>query len=335
MSIQSVHSQSARIELSSRSRRRPYPLKKLSQNEPRPSLIGSLIREQRKRQNITLARLSDLTGCAISTLHALEAKGLGTTDLIEKISAHLDLRFTGLPEPHQRLGIRLRHRRQERGWTALETALKANVSPSAIRRLEAGQTARVATLARLLAVLAPRFRLREPELSKFAGGRRDERLTTSDIWQKIEAAIGGPVDVDPCAHPLSPVRARHHFFPADDGLKRQWHGTAYINPPYTRTTAFCVKAVEEWRAGRLTTAIMLLQANMERHWFHDHLVGVVDTLLLRATIRFLDENAEREVRVPGSHMICVLGGSDQLIAKLMSAFPSVLITKDALRSKAA
>lgn len=307
----------------------------MSDLDPQRSRIGSLIREQRRRQNITLARLSDLTGCAISTLHALEAKGRGTTDLIEKIGPHLDLRFTGLPEPHQRLGARIRHRRQERGWTVLETALKANVSPAALRRLEAGQTARIATLDRVLAVLSPKFRLREPELSKFAGGRREERLTTPEMWAKIETAIGGPVDVDPCAHPLSPVRARQRYFPVDDGLKQHWHGTAYINPPYTRTSAFCIKAVEEWRAGRLTTAIMLLQANMERHWFHDHLVGAVDTLLIRATIRFLDENAAREVRVPGAHMICVLGGSDQLVADLMFAFPSVLIAKDAVRSAAA
>ncbi|MDX3806156.1 MAG: DNA N-6-adenine-methyltransferase [Bosea sp. (in: a-proteobacteria)] len=306
----------------------------MSDLDPQRSRIGSLIREQRKRQNITLAQLSELTGCAISTLHALEAKGRGTTDLIDKISPHLDLRFTGLSEPHQRLGLRILHRRRERGWTALEAALKADVSPAALRRLEAGQTARITTLDRLLAVFAPRLRLREPELSKFAGGRRDERLTTPEIWAKIEQALGGMVDVDPCAHPLSPVRAHQRYFPADDGLKQHWHGTAYINPPYTRTSAFCIKAVEEWRAGRLTAAIMLLQANMERHWFHDHLLGVADTLLFRATIRFLDENATKEVRVPGSHMICVLGGSEQLIAKLMAAFPSVLIPKDAVRSAA-
>ncbi len=307
----------------------------MSDLDPQSSRIGSLIREQRRRQNITLAHLSALTGCAISTLHALEAKGRGTTDLIDKISAHLDLRFTGLPEPHQRLGARIRHRRLEKGWTGLEAALKANVSPAAIRRLEAGETARIATLDRLLAVLSPRFRLREPELTKFAGGRRDERLTTPEIWQKIEQAIGGPVDVDPFGHPLSPVRARQRFFPANDGLKQPWHGTAYLNPPYSRTEAAVRKAIEEWRAGRLTTAMMLLPVNTERQWFHDHLLGVADVLLLRATIRFLDENAAREVRVPGSHMICVLGGDDELVAKLMAAFPSVLIPKDAIRSAAA
>lgn len=302
---------------------------------PQQTIIGALIREQRKRQSLTLAQLSTATGCAISTLHALETKGRGTTDLIEKIGLHLDLRFIGLPAGHEPLGTRIKLKRTERGWTALEASQKANVSPAALRRLEAGQAARVATLDRLLAVLSPRFRLREPELSRFAGGRRDERLTTPEMWAKIEATIGGPVDVDPCSHPLTPVRAHRRYFPTDDGLKQPWIGTVYLNPPYSRSGRWISKAVEEWRAGRLTTAIMLLQANLERHWLHDQLLGIADLLIFRATIRFLDENATKEVRVPGSHMLCVLGGSDRLVADLMSAFPCVLVPKDARRSAAA
>jgi transcriptional regulator with XRE-family HTH domain len=306
----------------------------MSEERPQISLIGSLIRQQRKRQSMTLAQLSRATGCAISTLHALEARGRGTTDIIDLISAHLDLRFIGLPAGHEPLGTRIRLKRTERGWTALQASQRANVSPGALRRLEAGQTARVATLDRLLTTLAPGFRLREPELSRFAGGRRDERLTTPEMWAKIEAVIGGPADVDPCAHPLSPVRAHIRYFPTDDGLKQHWNGIAYINPPYSRTERYVIKALDEWQAGRLKTAIMLLQANLERHWLHDRVLGVADLLIFKATIRFLDEKAGREVRVPGSHMICVLGGSEGLVADLMSAFPCVLVPKDARRSAA-
>jgi hypothetical protein len=61
---------------------------------------------------------------------------------------------------------------------------------------------------------------------------RDEWLTPPD---QILKPLGGPdgFDLDPCAPIIRPWPiARKHFTIIDDGLKQQWFGRVWLNPPY-------------------------------------------------------------------------------------------------------
>ena len=59
----------------------------------------------------------------------------------------------------------------------------------------------------------------------------------------------GPFDLDPCAPPIE-VRP-YEIAPTaytwdDDGLSREWYGTVWMNPPYSRVLlrGFCEKMVD-------------------------------------------------------------------------------------------
>jgi len=55
-----------------------------------------------------------------------------------------------------------------------------------------------------------------------------EWLTPPDILN----ALGG-FDLDPCAASVRPwPTARHHYTFEDDGLRREWYGRVWLNPPY-------------------------------------------------------------------------------------------------------
>lgn len=58
-----------------------------------------------------------------------------------------------------------------------------------------------------------------------------EHLTPPFILKALDTA--NTFDLDPCASIIRPwPMARHHFTIEDDGLKQEWFGRVWMNPPY-------------------------------------------------------------------------------------------------------
>lgn len=92
--------------------------------------------------------------------------------------------------------------------------------------------------------------------------------------QYIEAAreVMGGIDLDPASHDAAQVtvRAAHYFTAADDGLRQEWHGRVWLNPPYAQPLMqnFVGKLVAEFKASRVMRAIMLTHNYTDTAWFH-------------------------------------------------------------------
>lgn len=95
----------------------------------------------------------------------------------------------------------------------------------------------------------------------------------------IEAArqvMGGVIDLDPasCAEANFVVRANAFYTQKDTGLDKAWHGCIWLNPPYGTTNnrsnsaLWIRKLLEEYESGRVTQAIVLVNANPDTRWFH-------------------------------------------------------------------
>ena len=89
----------------------------------------------------------------------------------------------------------------------------------------------------------------------------------------IEAAakVLGDIDLDPASSKKANkvVGAAKFYSEADDGLSREWHGRVWLNPPYGKGSGlFTTKLVEEYDAGNVTAAILLLNAyGFDSAWF--------------------------------------------------------------------
>lgn len=89
----------------------------------------------------------------------------------------------------------------------------------------------------------------------------------------IESArrVLGSIDVDPasCAIANRTVKAQTYYTKETDGLKQDWPGTVWCNPPYGGDSGpFATRLVEQYRAGITTAAIILVNANStETKWF--------------------------------------------------------------------
>jgi phage N-6-adenine-methyltransferase len=99
----------------------------------------------------------------------------------------------------------------------------------------------------------------------------DEWFTPADY---IEAAreVMTQIDLDPasCAAAQETVRAVTYYTKADDGLKQEWRGRIWLNPPYSQPAAaqFGAKLLAEVEAGRVTEAVMVQNASTDTSWFH-------------------------------------------------------------------
>jgi len=93
-------------------------------------------------------------------------------------------------------------------------------------------------------------------------GTSDDAYTPDWVLAIAKRALGGIIDLDPCADPKRRVPARRHFTLVDDGLSEPWYGTVWLNPPYSDTTAWLRQLHVYLTAGKVTQAIALLPVSV-------------------------------------------------------------------------
>jgi hypothetical protein len=109
-----------------------------------------------------------------------------------------------------------------------------------------------------------------------AGSAEDE--LSSDEWytrrkyiEAVRKVLGG-IDLDPasCDAAQDVVNAKQYFTKEDDGLKQEWRGRVWMNPPYSRglINLFTDKLLKEYASGNVTAAIMLVSGRTSNcSWF--------------------------------------------------------------------
>lgn len=225
----------------------------------------------------------------------------------------LNFRLTGLGSGAT-LPAQLRTHRRNRSISLDEMASRAGLSRATVAGLERGNGT-VSSLLRLLAVLAPRARRRAPERSYWGHGDkedRDSRFTPPDFMAAIYAAFV-EVDLDPCAHLLSPVVAKRKILlsAGGDGLTDDWSGRlAFVNPPFSELLRWLRRAHDQWRAGKVETVVCLVPVRTDSAWFHEILSRDADVYLLKGRVRFLNSHGLAQ-QTPFSLMVLALGASEE------------------------
>lgn len=83
------------------------------------------------------------------------------------------------------------------------------------------------------------------------------------------------------------AKCERHFTIEEDGLKQEWGGSCWMNPPYGREIGKWVKkAYEEAQKG--ATVVALLPARTDTKWFHDwiYMMYGVEVDFLRGRLKF-------------------------------------------------
>ena len=287
-------------------------------------------RDARRSAGWSQRTLAERIGVGAQTIKRLE-KGIGSVSMLIVAMKALDFHLTGLGTG-KTLPDQLRARRRKLSLSLSEVAKKARLSRTTIVSLERGDGS-VASLLKLLAVLAPRARRRAPERSYWGQGDkddRDSRFTPPDFMAGIYAAFG-EIDLDPCGHALSPVIARRRMLLSEggDGLADDWSGTlAFVNPPYSKLLAWLRRAHDQWQAGKVETVVCLVPVRTDSAWFHETLSADADIYLLQGRVRFLN-SLGRSQHTPFSLMLLTLGARVEQKRRYAELVPGFWMTRSA------
>lgn len=112
--------------------------------------------------------------------------------------------------------------------------------------------------------------------------KTDEWATPMAFFAEIDGEFGFTLDV--CALPQN-AKCERYFTPEDDGLKQEWRGVCWMNPPYGRAIARWVKkAFDSAQAG--ATVVCLVPARTDTRWWHDFVKKASEVRFIRGRLKF-------------------------------------------------
>ena len=89
--------------------------------------------------------------------------------------------------------------------------------------------------------------------------------TPQELFDELNAEFGFTTDV---AATNDNAKCAHYYTQEQDGLKQDWRGVCWMNPPYGRAMVeWLKKAIREtWNE---TTTVCLIPARTNTAWWHD------------------------------------------------------------------
>jgi phage N-6-adenine-methyltransferase len=152
-------------------------------------------------------------------------------------------------------------------------------------------------------------------------GHHRTRFTGENEWYTpapyVEAARAclGAIDLDPAssAAAQATVRAARFFTRDEDGLRHEWRGRIWLNPPYAQPDIvhFVDKLLAEVNAGRATEAILLTHNYTDTGWFHAAAGQCAAICFTRGRIRFVGASGEIAAPTQGQAFFYFGAGPDR------------------------
>lgn len=107
----------------------------------------------------------------------------------------------------------------------------------------------------------------------------DQWATPQDFFDRLNEEFGFTVDV--CALPEN-AKCNVYFTPEIDGLKQDWLGVCWCNPPYGRGIGKWIEKASQSEA----TVVCLVPARTDTAWWHDYAMKADDIRFIRGRLKF-------------------------------------------------
>ena len=122
----------------------------------------------------------------------------------------------------------------------------------------------------------------------------------------IESArrVLGSIDIDPasCDAANKTVQANRFYTATDDGLKRQWTGNVWLNPPYAQVAKFVDKLCG---SSEIVQAIVLVNNSTETEWFRKLIAHASAVVFHTKRMRFVTPERETSAAMQGQAFVYI------------------------------
>lgn len=154
----------------------------------------------------------------------------------------------------------------ERGDVAVSFAAEVADEPEEIQR---------EVVNRVKEGFKPREAFRDVKRNVLHSSESNEWYTPAQYVDAARELMGG-IDLDPATSEQAnaTVKAKKIYTVDDDGFAKQWKGCVWLNPPYGREEGegsnqarWTQKLIDEYKAGRVTEAVLLVNAAPANKWF--------------------------------------------------------------------
>lgn len=162
------------------------------------------------------------------------------------------------------------------------------------------------------------------------GSHHSARRITDEWYTppEILAALG-PFDLDPCAPPDHPdwTGAAASYTITDDGLTQPWHGTVWLNPPYSDVAPWMARLAEHGDG----------IARCETRWWFEHVWPHATALLFlagRVTFYKPDGTSSKAGHNSGGPSVAIAYGAKCADRLALCGLPGALVDRAQLIGEA-
>ena len=111
----------------------------------------------------------------------------------------------------------------------------------------------------------------------------DEWETPDDLYKGLDDLFH--FTLDPCATHEN-AKCENYLTKQQDGLSVPWEGeTVFVNPPYSESEKWIVKAYTEAMSG-YANVVMLLPVRTSNPWFHEYILPYSSIYFIRGRLKF-------------------------------------------------
>jgi len=111
-------------------------------------------------------------------------------------------------------------------------------------------------------------------------------------------------NLDPCASPKN-AKCDRFFTSDDDGLKQDWIGRVFMNPPYRDLADWIAKGVSEIKKGHCELLVTLTPARPDTIYFHEFFMRAKEIWFVKGRIPYINPFKADEKKSPFPSMICI------------------------------
>lgn len=126
---------------------------------------------------------------------------------------------------------------------------------------------------------------------------------TPDEYIELAWDVLGEIDLDPasCEFANRTIQAKQYFTVEQDGLRQEWHGRVWMNPPYSAELVqqFSAKFSDEYEKGNIEEGIALVNNATETNWFIGLVKNAKAVCFPKGRIRYTSQSRESMAPLQG------------------------------------